>query len=162
MKTIHNLLRKWEALNVSKVSDESIDETKDDALTIHKDQLMDGKGSDGQDLKPGYREDPFFKTKESAEKYLGWKQKITPNPDRNPNAPNLYINGEYHNSRTVTNAGAGKLNFGSTSPISGSINQKYDGKQSGLGGDHLKQYIGIVRPVFIKKVQDITGLKFMP
>lgn len=70
-------------------------------LSMQREQLMEGKASDGEDLRPYYTEDPYFKSKESAQRYAGWKQRITPNPKRNRNAPNLYINGRFHSGLIV-------------------------------------------------------------
>lgn len=59
-------------------------------------QLWDGQRSDGEDIRPSYTEDDYFKTKESAQRYRDWKQRITPNSNRNSDAPNLYINGRFY------------------------------------------------------------------
>ncbi len=66
-----------------------------------REQLMEGKASDGNDIRPYYTEDPFFKTKEDALRYAAYKQKITPNSKRKRDAPNLYINGKFHSELEV-------------------------------------------------------------
>jgi hypothetical protein len=63
-----------------------------------KDQLWDGQTGTGADIRPYYSEDPFFKTKKQAIGYKNWKAKITPNPRRNPDAPNLFINGYFYDT----------------------------------------------------------------
>lgn len=65
-------------------------------LTANKDQLMEGKTIFGKDIRPYYSEDNYFKSPASAERYRKWKEKITPNPKRNPDAPNLFITGKFH------------------------------------------------------------------
>jgi len=65
-------------------------------VRLNKEQLMEGKSSLGVDMSPSYLNDPFFKTYLAAKTYRDWKQRITPNPNRNPDAPNLYITGQFH------------------------------------------------------------------
>ena len=70
-------------------------------------QLLEGKGSDGEDLHPFYTEDlkpkGWFYTRESAQRYADWKQTLSypANVKRNPNAPNLYITGVFHDDLNV-------------------------------------------------------------
>lgn len=70
-------------------------------------QLLEGKGSDGKDLNPFYTEDlkpsGYFKSRESAQRYADWKSTLSypSNVRRNPNAPNLYITGVFHDDLNV-------------------------------------------------------------
>ena len=70
-------------------------------------QLMMGKGSDGKDLHPFYSEDikprGYFKSGASAKAYAAWKQTISYpyQVQRNPDAPNLYITGVFHDDLNV-------------------------------------------------------------
>ena len=70
-------------------------------------QLLCGKASDGTDIHPFYTEDlkprGYFHTRKSAENYAAWKQTISypKSVSRNPNAPNLYITGVFHNDLNV-------------------------------------------------------------
>ena len=76
-------------------------------------QLLEGKGSDGRDLHPFYSEDlkpaGYFRTKDSAQRYSEWKQTISYpfTVKRNPDAPNLYITGVFHNDLGVEFRGDG-------------------------------------------------------
>lgn len=65
-------------------------------IKLQRNQIYDGQNNKGEDLRPLYTEDSYFKTEGQARGYIKWKQQITPNPRRNPNAPNLYINGYIH------------------------------------------------------------------
>lgn len=147
------------AVNLKDQVPRIIDRTKDEYLTIQKQQLMEGKDSSGGDLKPGYLEDPFFKTPKAAAAYLRWKQHITPNPKRNPNAPNLFITGVFHGSLNVT-VGGGFIKTSSSSSIFGSVERKYSGKELGLSpvskGRYSKDY---VMPKVREYVHEITELK---
>lgn len=70
-------------------------------------QLLMGKGSDGKDLHPFYTEDVkpkgYFKNAASARQYAAWKQTLSYpyNVQRNPNSPNLYITGVFHDDLNV-------------------------------------------------------------
>ena len=70
-------------------------------------QLLMGKGSDGKDLHPFYSEDVkpsgYFKNAAQARKYAAWKQELRYpyQVQRNPDAPNLYITGMFHDDLNV-------------------------------------------------------------
>ena len=70
-------------------------------------QLLMGKGSDGKDLHPFYSEDVkpsgYFKSGAHARKYAAWKQTLSYpySVERNPDAPNLYITGMFHDDLNV-------------------------------------------------------------
>lgn len=76
--------------------------------TLQLQQLFEGKASSGQDMRPYYSEDlkpgGYFKSAESAQRYSAWKQTGIEYPykaNRNPDAPNLYINGKFHSELGV-------------------------------------------------------------
>lgn len=80
----------------------------DDILDLQKQQLFSGLASDGQDIRPYYTEDlkpsGYFYTVESAKRYIAWKETGINYPyiaNRNPDAPNLYINGRFHDELGV-------------------------------------------------------------
>ena len=70
-------------------------------------QLLMGKGSDGRDLHPFYSEDikpsGYFKSGAAAKQYAAWKQTIRYpySVQRNPDAPNLYITGVFHDDLNI-------------------------------------------------------------
>ena len=81
----------------------------DDILELQKIQLFEGKASNGEDIRPYYSEDlkptGYFYSVESAGRYAAWKQDGINYPysgsNRNPDAPNLYINGRFHSELGV-------------------------------------------------------------
>ena len=81
----------------------------DDILELQREQLFEGKRPDGNDIRPYYSEDlkpsGYFHSVESAGRYAGWKQSGINYPytanNRNPDAPNLYINGRFHDELGV-------------------------------------------------------------
>ena len=70
-------------------------------------QLLEGKASDGNDLRPYYTEDlqphGYFKTQQSASAYMAWKETLNYpySVERNSDAPNLYINGRFYSEMEV-------------------------------------------------------------
>ena len=80
---------------------------REDILELQRIQLLQGKASSGEDLRPYYSEDlkpaGWFKSGASAAAYAAWKQDIAYpySVQRNPDAPNLYINGKLHGELTV-------------------------------------------------------------
>ena len=80
----------------------------DDILDLQKKQLFEGLASNGQDIRPYYSEDlkpsGYFHSIESAGRYAAWKKDGINYPysaSRNPDAPNLYINGRFHDELGV-------------------------------------------------------------
>lgn len=78
-----------------------------DIIEMQRYQLLEGKASSGQDLRPYYTEDlkprGYFKSAETAGRYAAWKQDLSYpySVSRNPDAPNLYINGKFHDELGV-------------------------------------------------------------
>lgn len=78
-----------------------------DILEFQKMQLLRGLSSSGEDLRPYYSEDlkpnGYFYSVESAGRYAAWKQDLSYpyEAQRNPDAPNLYINGKFHSELGV-------------------------------------------------------------
>lgn len=68
-------------------------------IQIQKEQLYAGKNADGDNLSPGYSEDPFFKSPASAKRYAEFKAKIRKGKDsaifgsKDSDTPDLIING---------------------------------------------------------------------
>lgn len=81
---------------------------ENDILDLQKLQLLQGKASSGDDLRPYYSEDlksrgGYFKSAETAGRYSAWKEGLSYpySVQRNPDAPNLYINGKFHSELGV-------------------------------------------------------------
>ena len=102
--------------SVKKVNDELqngtivrdvLEKHENDIMDLQLYQLFSGKSSSGEDLRPFYSEDlqpgGFFKNADSAKRYADWKQTINYpiQASRNPDAPNLYINGRFHDELEV-------------------------------------------------------------
>lgn len=107
----------------------------DDVLELQLQQLWDGKQSSGEDIRPYYSEDlkptGYFHSAESAARYADWKQAITPNSNRNPDAPNLYIVGKFHNELAV-DMGTDAVSVYPTTMFAKNIFDKYGQNTFGL------------------------------
>lgn len=109
----------------------------DDIMEQQHIQLMEGKGSDGNDLRPYYTEDVqpsgYFKTVASARNYMAWKETLNYpySVSRNSNAPNLYINGRFYSEMEVRFE-ADTLGIYPTSGFASEIMAKYGLHRFGL------------------------------
>lgn len=79
-----------------------------DIMELQKQQLFSGLAASGEEIRPFYSEDlkpsGYFNTPESAARYAAWKKDGISYPyaaNRNPDAPNLYINGRFHSELGV-------------------------------------------------------------
>lgn len=100
----------------------------DDILDLQKMQLFQGIAANGQDIRPYYSEDlkpsGYFHSVESAGRYAAWKKDGINYPyaaNRNPDAPNLYINGRFHDELGVQFAGDSVGIVGTTAYAKGII-----------------------------------------
>lgn len=96
MATLQDMANKLKSINLENILDSILEPLLPEIVEMNKAQLWDGKTKNNTDIHPFYSEDPYFKSAKQAQAYKNWKQRITPNSDRNPDAPNLYINGYYH------------------------------------------------------------------
>ena len=74
-----------------------------DIMELQRQQLFAGKRPDGEDIRPYYSEDlkpgGFFYSVETAGRYSAMKDDKIMYPysaNKNPDAPNLYFNGRFH------------------------------------------------------------------
>lgn len=75
---------------------------------MNREQLLEGRTHQNTPISPKYTEDNYFTSVQKAKNYARWKQKISPNPERNTNTPNLFITGKFH--RSIQNK-TDKFNF---------------------------------------------------
>ncbi len=148
MAGIREVYRKLEAAKESLlvIAENAVDQTKELFLEENREQLLDGKNRYGQNLSPTYFDDPYFKSRESAARYSAWKDKITPNANRQSGVPNLYINGRYHNSISAKVVD-GKLVVQSSFKAANKIENTYPGLY-GLSTPFQIDYVKKLRPVF--------------
>lgn len=112
MGILNDLLARVESVNEGLQTGEIVRNVlvqhPDDILELQKMQLFQGLASNGQDIRPYYTEDlkpsGYFHSVESAKRYAAWKESGISYPysvKRNPNAPNLYIDGSFHDELDV-------------------------------------------------------------
>lgn len=105
-------------------------------------QLLEGKGSDGDDLHPFYSEDlksngGYFHSVQSAGRYAAWKQDLDYpySVSRNPDAPNLYITGKFHDELGV-DFGPDSIAIVGLTTYAQRIMAKYGVSAFGLNAEH--------------------------
>ena len=103
----------------------------DDIIEQQRIQLFDGKNSKGEDMRPFYSEDlkpkGYFQSVQSAGRDAEWKQDGINYPyraNRNHDAPNLDINGRFHDELGVQFAAA-TVGIVPTTPYAAGIVAKY-------------------------------------
>lgn len=110
-------------------------------LEMQKRQLLEGKSSSGEDMRPYYSEDlkpqGWFYSVESAGRYADWKGSLDYpySVQRNPDAPNLYINGKFH-SELGLSFGAESLTVTGDTGYAMRIIDKYGSEHFGLSKEN--------------------------
>lgn len=125
---------------------------------LQKDQLMQGKGADGQYLMR-ISNDPYFKSRAAADKYAHWKQRLTPETpfDR----PNLFINGYTHATLKIERHGA-DVAFFLRAPWADDVAAKYHNQEMGLNKDSREWFhVRILRPALVNKYSSMLGAKIV-
>lgn len=124
----------------------------DEIADLQREQMASGKSVTGADLRPLYSEDlrqrgGWFLTPIGAANYSAWKQGIN-NPyqagERNPDAPNLYINGKFY-SEIGVQFGTEAAIIVPLTPFASEVMSKY-GRQINLG-----------MPGWMKLMKDMGG-----
>lgn len=110
----------------------------DDIMELQKIQLFEGLKANGEDIRPYYSEDlkpsGYFYSVDSAGRYAAWKMDGISYPysaQRNPDAPNLYINGRFHSELGVQ-FNADSVGIVPTTPYAAGIMAKYGTNTFGL------------------------------
>ena len=103
--------------NVSTILANSIMDNEREIVYAIQAQLWDGRDGTGKDLTPSYLDDPYFLTRQAAQAYAEWKDKITHNSGRNFYAPNLYINGYFWSTMKIDRNSMRMVSNGFGTPI---------------------------------------------
>jgi hypothetical protein len=104
------------------------------------------------DISPTYFQDPFFKSQEAAQRYSDWKDRISPKTSRKRGVPNLWINGFFHSTISISVNGQ-SIMYDSTFSGADDIERKF-AKIYGLNAEMRKEYIkNFLRPDFMTKVK---------
>ena len=161
MGTIKQVKEKFErAYNaLPRAIADKVMQTQDVLLDLNRDQLLSGRNADGETITPSYTQDPFFKSREQAERYLKIKQGLESEhkgrmrfvqlcPEKGSDTPNLIVNGRlFHNYFfiKVTNEA---YKIGSTGEAAADIESKYNNRVFGLAPKSKEfYYFGFIRPL---------------
>jgi hypothetical protein len=128
--TVRDIINNMYAVldEIPRVVDNAILKHEAEIVAMSNQQLLEGKDERGNDLRPLYTEDPYFKSQKQARAYIEYKKRISPPANRNPNAPNLYINGYYHRSRGIVQEGEDMyVKSERRDSLSNDIERKYKG-----------------------------------
>lgn len=138
--TLEGLTESMRALldgGMAQMVGEVLQRHEQDIIEYQRIQLLEGKDSDGQDIRPYYSEDlkpqGYFKSRESAGRYAAWKEGLSYpfSVSRNSDAPNLYINGKFHSELGVS-FGSDGLSIEPLTPYAAKIMAKYGRNTFGL------------------------------
>lgn len=125
---------------------------------LQREQMSEGRGVDGEYIRPFYSEDPYFKTAFAAEKYAEWKQKITPNPKRPKDVPNLFINGYFY-STLRPKLVASVFEIDSPSSLGEKVLEEHPTAQ-GLNAEKRKEFADMFTlPGITTSLREKTGLE---
>jgi hypothetical protein len=96
---IGELIKKLEAISEAQLFIDACKRTVfiNEIDNLIREQLLLGTDGNGDSL-PRYVDDPFFKSLEHAKAYQKWKEKVSPNPAKDKEVMDLYINGTFHNT----------------------------------------------------------------
>lgn len=120
-----------------------LNDRREDILHEQQVQLLEGKDSDGNDMRPYYSEDDYFSSREQAQWYINWKKSGISYPvdvPRNPDAPNLYINGKFHSELEVR-AGSSSVGVYPKTPYAAGIVDKYGMSKFGLTQERWRKVL---------------------
>lgn len=161
-KLLTNARSLEQAMSGGDVTRSVLEGHKADILELQRIQLLEGKASDGEDLRPYYSEDlkpaGYFRSKETAARYSAFKESLSYpyQVQRNPDAPNLYINGRFHSELDVRYA-ADSVAVVADTAFSRPIMAKYGVGKFGLSAEKWSEVFNGrgARDEVLKKIKEI-------
>ena len=150
------MLKRVRAVNLTEIAGRIVEENAEKLAELNKRQLMKGLNNKGELLSPKHSENPWFKTKEAALRYAGWKHRKF--PETPFDVPNLIITGVYHNSIFVSRAGD-NVNIKASATFAGNIEQTFKGTALGLNDNTMEEVRSdIIRPPLAREVAKELGV----
>lgn len=143
MSSINDMMKRLEKLDVMQVAADSMEDTRQDIIRHQQDQLFAGRNADDREITPFYRPSTIARKKKKSQPTDRVTLKDT----------GSFYDGVFVDVRKET------FVVSSTDPKTGFLVKKYNAV-FGLAGDFKVEYVRDLRPVFNKKIEDITGLKF--
>lgn len=155
-----DLIETLQNLDVVTIASDTLAEHAELIEEKNREQLMEGKLSTGKDITPSYLDDPYFKSREAAQRYSDWKDQITPHPKRKKGTPNLFITGPFHQSIEFKVTGD-EFEFHSSFPKAGDIERKFSEDIYGPGEEKMQEVLDAgMEESWQNKIQAATGLEF--
>lgn len=157
MVTAKDMAERWKRLSVEQLAERAAAGHEVDLANLNREQLLEGKNSDGGFMGPRISQDPFFEgNMRAAMNYANWKRKLFPQTPYD--TPNLIING-YTHSHIKAMISGGKLTIKFDNLAWGnSIESKYQGKELGLNEDSRSAaWRNFMRAKFVKELAAETG-----
>jgi len=113
-----------------------VQQNQDVLINLNRDQLLQGRDASGQLFNPTYTQDPFFKTKEKAQRYLKKKKNLESEHrarlsfselyGRKPDdVPNLLVTGAWFFNHFFINTTKNEYTINSNGLVASDIAQKY-------------------------------------
>lgn len=150
------MAERFRRLNLKEQVSKSVNENSDKMADLQREQLMKGLGSDGKSLL-AYKDDPFFKSQQSAEAYSRWKKRL--HPESPEGISNMNITGYYHGEIKVL-ANGSQISVTNTAPFAASADAKNRGRLLGYNKDScVLAWRRILRAPTVLKIAAITGCK---
>jgi hypothetical protein len=145
--TINSLLERVKALDINKVSVDSLNDTSRDRETLNIEQINNGFRADGSPILPSYTELTIQIKKAKGQPY----DRVT-----------LQDTGDFYRG-IKSSVNGNSIITDSTDSKSAKLKKKYEtsrGKLFGLGKEAKAEYIDKdLRPTFNGKIEAATGLK---
>lgn len=160
-RMLENVQRLERELPTGSVMGRVLMKQEDAIIAAQRQQLFEGKDSDGNDMRPYYSEDlkpeGWFHSKDSAMRYAMWKQTGIAYPvqaQRNPDAPNLYINGKFHSELQVGFM-SDSVGIIPSTPYAAGIMAKYGMDKFGLSMQKWSEIMRLGRDELLKRMKEI-------
>jgi hypothetical protein len=177
MFSLRQTIDKFQKIREIDIYDVSADvaaKNEDTLMEMNQDQLLYGRNAKGELLTPGYLDDPFFETPESAQNYYDMKQrwaarhyarfgprfffKIQLFPDKPSDTPNLLVTGTLFFNHFFINVNSGSRSYviGSTGSVADGIEEKYGNIVYGLAPQSSDFFF---RQLIVSQYRLLAGFK---
>jgi len=129
----------------------TVQKSQDDLLSLNRDQLLQGRDTDGDLLSPTYLQDTYFSSVEKAANYMKMKYKLESGHkqsmahpdqygDKPPDVPNLLVTGTMFFNHFFIRVTKEAYTIGSTGEAAPDIEQKYNNRVYGLAPRSKEYY----------------------
>lgn len=148
----------WASVDLPEIVADIAGEHEAELAQMNREQLLAGKDNQGRYLLK-YTDDPYFKSREAAIRYMNWKKNISPNKDKPADVADFFITGYTHGTIFASRQGT-SIVFDSNGRFNASILQKTNGAYLGLNEESRnKGWNTIFRVPTIHKINALTGAK---